>query len=87
MSITKTKTIRRSYEDGFDKQLSGQLECFIPRSSCAIAQIDAIREHGEGGGFEDEFLTSFFDVLGPAEGSFFHALTCVGSMSEVVPLL
>lgn len=39
----------------------------------AVAQVDAIGEHGEGGGLEDEFLTSFFDVLGPTENSSFQS--------------
>lgn len=39
-----------------------------------MAKVDPVSEHGEGGGFENEFLTTFFDVLRPAEGSFFEPL-------------
>ena len=59
--------------DGYPKQIPGQLGAFIPRSFKTIAQVDAVSEHGQGGGFEDEFFPSFFDVLGPAEGAFFEA--------------
>lgn len=53
------------------EQLAGQLGRFIPWSFEAIAQVDPVGEHGEGGGFEDEFFATFLDVLWPAEGSFF----------------
>ena len=39
----------------------------------SVAQVDAVGEHGEGGGFEGEFFAAFFDVLRPAEGSSFQS--------------
>lgn len=50
------------------------LSNFIPRALEAVAQVDAVGEHGQGGGFEDEFLAVAVDVPGPGEGAFFEAL-------------
>ena len=43
------------------------LSYFEPRALEAIAQVDAVGEHGESGGLEDEGLAITFDVLGPTE--------------------
>lgn len=41
----------------------------IPGALEAVAQVDAVGEHREGGGLEDEFATVTVDVLRPAETS------------------
>ena len=50
------------------------LSNFIPWALEAVAQVDAIGEHGQGGGFEDEFLAVAVDVPRPGEGAFFKSL-------------
>ncbi len=50
------------------------LSIFIPWPLEAVAQIDAIGQHGEGGGLEDEFLPVSMNVSGPGEGAFFKSL-------------
>lgn len=40
----------------------------------AIAEVDSVGEHGQSGGFEDDFLTSFCNVLRPAESALFESL-------------
>jgi len=54
----------------------------------AVAQVDAVGEHGQGSGLEDEFLTPFLDVLGPAERSALQPLchTPIPSAVEVEDL-
>ena len=39
----------------------------------AVAQVDAIGEHCQRGGFDDELAAVAVDVLRPAEGAFFKA--------------
>lgn len=43
------------------------LSYFKPGALETIAQVDAVGEHGERSGFEDEGLAIAFDVLGPTE--------------------
>jgi len=47
---------------------------FIPCALCSIPQVDTVGEHGQCGGFEDEFAPITLDVGGPTEGALFQAL-------------
>jgi len=52
----------------------GQLGRFIPWSLTSILKVNSVGEHCECSGFEDEFVSSFLNVLRPAEGAFFKPL-------------
>jgi len=45
---------------------------FIPGAAGSVAQVDAVGEHGEGGGFEDELFAVAFDIFWPAVGATFE---------------
>lgn len=49
------------------------LSYFEPGALEAVAQVDAVGEHGKGGGLEDEFPAVAFNVFWPTEISSFQA--------------
>ncbi len=49
------------------------LSYFIPGTLKAVLEVDAVGEHGEGSGLEDEGLAARLDVTGPAEGAPFKS--------------
>ena len=54
-----------------------------PGSAHAVAQVDAIGEHGEGGGLEAEFAVFGGGGLGPLEGA---TLESFGMHPEAGPI-
>jgi len=61
------------------------LSYFEPRALEAIAQVNAISEHGKSGGLKNELLAVPLDVAGPAKGSSLKAFcdTPIASSIEI----